>query len=395
MQVVTNLFSSNHPKVFWQLQTEVPDELWNEAINESLPYLMLGPENIDLDSILAMTLGEGRFGSNHWDLGVIKRIYYQLKPIIPKPIIRQIRRFLARNNGSYPFWPVDTRYVEFLWQVMHKILIKTSQQAMKMKCFWPQGKRFSLVLTHDIETAAGQEFVNNIAELEESFGFRSLFNFVPERYKVDRKLMGNMIDRGFEIGVHGLKHDGLLFESKKSFLKKAITINQYLKSWSASGFRAELTIRHPEWMQALEMEYDLSFFDTDPFEPIPGGTMSIWPFMIGHFLELPYTLVQDNTLITILREESPNNWLQKIKFLEKYHGMALVNTHPDYLMDSSNRNVYKDFLAEIYNRNNYWHALPNEIAAWWKTRIGTHQSDLSTRVYDCQVELDGTSIRIA
>ena len=32
-------------------------------------------------------------------------------------------------------------------------------------------------------------------------------------------------------------------------------------------------------MQALEIEYDLSFFDTDPCEPIPGGTMSIWPFL--------------------------------------------------------------------------------------------------------------------
>ena len=45
-------------------------------------------------------------------------------------------------------------------------------------------------------------------------------------------------------------------------------------------------------MRHLEIEYDLSFFDTDPFEPIPGGTMSIWPFFIGHFVELPYTLAR-------------------------------------------------------------------------------------------------------
>ena len=71
-----------------------------------------------------------------------------------------------------------------------------------------------------------------------------------------------------------MQHDGRLFESRPSFEKKAANINAYLEKIGATGFRAPLTIRHPEWMQSLDLEYDLSFFDTDPFEPIPGGTMS-------------------------------------------------------------------------------------------------------------------------
>ncbi len=58
-------------------------------------------------------------------------------------------------------------------------------------------------------------------------------------------------------------------------------------------------------MQALEVEYDLSFFDTDPYEPIPGGGMSIWLYWIGRFIELPYTLAQDSTLAIVLGEETP------------------------------------------------------------------------------------------
>ena len=81
--------------------------------------------------------------------------------------------------------------------------------------------------------------------------------------------------------------------------------------FGAVGFRAPLTIRNPEWMQALNIEYDLSFFDTDPFEPIPGGTMSIWPFFTGHFVELPYTLVQDYTLVSVLGEDYPKNMVRK------------------------------------------------------------------------------------
>ena len=76
-----------------------------------------------------------------------------------------------------------------------------------------------------------------------------------------------------------------------------------------------------------------------PYEPIPGGTMSLWPFFIGHFVELPYTLVQDYTLTSVLGETTPKIWLEKIDFIEKYHGMALSNSHPDYLSQKTNWDV--------------------------------------------------------
>jgi hypothetical protein len=145
-------------------------------------------------------------------------------------------------------------------------------------------------------------------------------------------------------------------------------VNKYLKEWNATGFRAELTLRQPEWMQALDIDYDLSFFDTDPFEPIPGGTMSIWPFSIGRFIELPYTLVQDYTLTSILNETTPRIWLEKVDFIERFHGMALVNTHPDYLKSKSTWDVYYQFLNKMKKCNCYWHALPCEVAKWWRTR---------------------------
>jgi hypothetical protein len=126
--------------------------------------------------------------------------------------------------------------------------------------------------------------------------------------------------------------------------------------------------RHPEWMQDLEVEYDLSFFDTDPYEPIPGGTMNIWPFFIGHFVELPYTLVQDHTLTSILGEKTPQIWLDKVDFIEEYHGMALVNSHPDYLREKNTWDVYLQFLMEMKERGGYWRALPCEVASWWRVR---------------------------
>lgn len=71
---------------------------------------------------------------------------------------------------------------------------------------WPEGKRFALVLTHDVETAEGQEKCTRLAMLEEKLGFRSSFNFVAEEYNVSPVLRSYLAERGFEIGVHGLFH---------------------------------------------------------------------------------------------------------------------------------------------------------------------------------------------
>ena len=121
-------------------------------------------------------------------------------------------------------------------------------------------------------------------------------------------------------------------------------------------------------MQTLEIDYDLSFFDTDPYEPLPGGTMSIWPFMMGHFVELPYTLSQDHTLMVTLAEQTPRMWLEKVEFIRKYHGLALVNTHPDYLRNPKFLSIYETFLKSMSERRDYWHALPKDAANWWRTR---------------------------
>jgi hypothetical protein len=144
-----------------------------------------------------------------------------------------------------------------------------------------------------------------------------------------------------------------------------------LEAFGAVGFRAPLTHRHPEWMQALDIEYDLSFFDTDPYEPIPGGAMSIWPYFIGRFVELPYTLVQDYTLTEVLGEKTPRIWLQKVDFIKRYYGMVLALTHPDYLVDMVSWNVYTEFLHAMKQQEECWHALPRDVARWWRARSCT------------------------
>jgi peptidoglycan/xylan/chitin deacetylase (PgdA/CDA1 family) len=368
------LYAANSLDKFWRPLIEPapsPAE-WATAVAESIEIL---PETVraatpSMDDVFVRILGEEQFGPYHWNLSRARRLYYQLKPILPRGLTRLLRQS-QRTVAELSFqldWPVEDRYARFLCAVVFSLLRKRQLDEFLHIGFWPEGKNFALVLTHDIETAAGQEHVRAVADLEARYGFTSSFNFVPERYVVDQSLVAVLRQRGFEIGIHGLKHDGKLFDSHEEFVRRAAKINRYLQQFKAVGFRSPLTHRNPEWMQALEIDYDLSFFDTDPYEPIPGGTMSLWPFHIGHFLELPYTLPQDYTLTAVLRETTPRLWLTKLEAVAAFHGMALLNTHPDYLREPRAWKMYEEFLRALSTRRDYWHALPAAVAQWWRAR---------------------------
>jgi peptidoglycan/xylan/chitin deacetylase (PgdA/CDA1 family) len=367
-----NLYKDNSPDRFWRLLVDpAPShEEWAEAIRRAA--IGLPPEALsrgdDIESILVQTLGEGQFGADHWQLGGAKRAYNTLKPILPRPLTRRLKRIYgAQRPDARLGWPVESRFVRFQFDVIGHLLELSGRSSLNFIDLWPSGFQYALALTHDIETAEGQRYVRQVADLESRFGFQSAFNFVPERYPVDRQLMRDLRQGGFEIGLHGLRHDGLDFSSPATFLRRADRMNFYVREFGAVGFRAPLTHRHPEWMQALDIEYDGSFFDTDPYEPIAGGTMSIWPFHLGRFVELPYTLTQDST-VAVLGQASPDLWLNKVDFIRANHGLALLNTHPDYLKNPQTWTIYSDFLRIMRERADYYHALPCAVARWWRAR---------------------------
>jgi glycosyltransferase involved in cell wall biosynthesis len=250
---------------------------------------------------------------------------------------------------------------------------------------WPEGKRFAFVLTHDVEGAKGLGRVDTLAKVEMKHGFRSAFNFVPEGdYRVPESLRISLEESGFEIGVHGMEHDGRLYSSKDQFASKAERIRRYLKDWGAAGFRSPLMQHKLSWLHLLGAEYDASTFDTDPFEPEPDGACTIFPFWVpgpgnAGYVELPYTLVQDFTLFTVLREPSIELWKRKLDWIVERGGMALINTHPDYMsFDRSQKSAdeydvafYEEFLAYVREKyeGQFWSALPREVARYYRAAL--------------------------
>lgn len=254
---------------------------------------------------------------------------------------------------------------------------------------WPEGRQFALVLSHDVDTLQGYRNVLKLAGIEEELGFRSAFNFVPERYgAISLDILDELRKRGFAVGVHGLKHDGKLFLSKAGFNRQAIKINAYLRKWQTRGFSSPSMHHNLEWLKGLDIDYSISTFDTDPFEPQPDGLGTIFPLWVADgapcrgYVELPYTLPQDSTLFLILQERTISVWRSKLDWVARHGGMVLFNTHPDYMHFGPggapagiqySAGLYSEFLEDLKNRHagKYYHALPAEIALFWKRRTCT------------------------
>ena len=300
-------------------------------------------------------------------LSITNSLYYTLKPIIPRWLQIEIRRqaLCCKRMFVKKIWPIDNN----------------ASAAPEGWGGWPEGKKFAVVLTHDVDTARGHERCHRLAQVERALGFRSSFNFVARRYPVSAELRQTLVGQGFEVGVHGLYHDGKKYRSREIFLERAAGINHYLREWEAVGFRSPAMHHNLDWFHDLDIHYDASTFDTDPFEPQSDGVRTIFPFFVRHprnghgYVELPYTLPQDFTLFILMKERSIDIWKRKLDWLAEKGGMALVVTHPDYMWFGDGRcsleeypiRYYEEFLGYIQTRykNQYWHVLPRRMATYW------------------------------
>jgi peptidoglycan/xylan/chitin deacetylase (PgdA/CDA1 family) len=302
-------------------------------------------------------------------------LYYRLKPYVPRSAQIAARRAHARRlrrrheaQGAFPRWPIEPVLVERWEAEMRERLRRSGAAALRTVAFWPDGHRFAFILTHDVEGPRGLANVERVLEVERRHGMVACWNLVADDYPIDPEIVAAIRAAGGEIGLHGLSHDGRLFESRARFERQLPRIHEVMREWGAEGFRSPATHRDADWMPELGCGYDSSFSDTDPFEPQPGGCCSTLPYFLGDVVELPITLVQDHTLWEILGERDIALWRRKADWLARNHGLVTVLVHPDYVLSDERLRLYDELLGHLAGLEGGWHALPRDVAAWWRRR---------------------------
>jgi hypothetical protein len=307
-----------------------------------------------------------------------RRFYYTGRPLLPRKLQLVLRRSFSRvqSRTRFPRWPAEPA-LDDLYRYLLELAAGVAGDPVPHLAVWPKGRSWALVLTHDVEGRTGYENLGRLAQVELDAGYRSSWNFVPENgYEVAPELIDDLRSSGFEIGVHGLHHDGRDVSSPAVLRRRLPLIRAYASLWQAEGFRSPATLRSAKLMPLLGFDYDSSFSDTAPYEPQPGGCCTWLPYMIGDMVELPITLTQDHTLYELLGHRDETHWLEKAQFLRDRGGMALIITHPDYIGNPHLLASYGRFLEAFADDSTAWKALPREVSAWWRRRARSHLAEI-------------------
>jgi len=303
-----------------------------------------------------------------------RSVYYALRPLFPVPIRRILQRFALRDWAKLPFpaWPLDTTVEDFISWLWILVLEASEEEDIPFIWYWPKGFQACAMMTHDVETGAGQEFCHTLLELEMEYGIRSSFELVPEvRYRISEQVMEAIRRTGSEICVHGLNHDGRLFDSEQVFRGRAKAINQYAEAWGAKGFRSPVMYRNLAWYDAFTFSYDMSVPNVAHLDPQHGGCCTVFPFFVGDVVELPLTTTQDYPLYNILRADPMAMWTKQMDLIIAKHGLVSFIIHPDYTVEPEKQKLYRELLDKLRTdgeRKDIWLALPREVDAWWRDR---------------------------
>ena len=306
---------------------------------------------------------------------MIRDIYYLLRPFMSIGVRRPLQRFALRRWQRLPFpeWPVDTTVERFLERLLILCMKANNLDEIPFIWFWPEGASSCAMVTHDVETRAGLRFIPRLMDIDGSAGIPASFQIVPqEQYATSRAALDMIRDRGFELNVHDLSHDGELFRSKESLLRGAALVNRYLQDFGAEGFRSARMHRNADWFDAFEMAYDMSIPNVAHLEPQRGGCCTVFPYFIGAVLELPLTTIQDYSLFHILGDYSIDLWKKQIALIRARHGLISVLVHPDYVYNNPRGlSAYRELLnhlARLRDSDRLWIAAPGEVNRWWRER---------------------------
>ena len=275
---------------------------------------------------------------------LIRGAYYAVRPLLPVGVRRHFQRAYLRGWDKIPFptWPVDCSVDQIMATLLTLALQASGLDSIPFIWFWPDRCQSCAIITHDVETEPGRDYCVQLMDIDDSFGIKSSFQFIPEsRYELPEDLLSAIRDRGFEINLHGLNHDGHLFATREQFAARARRINDYARAYGAAGFRSPVLYRNQDWFDELKLSYDMSVPNVAHLDPQRGGCCTVMPYLIGDILELPLTTTQDYPLFNVLNAYSIDLWKTQIDLIIRKHGLVSFNIHPDYVAARNARAVYE------------------------------------------------------
>ena len=239
---------------------------------------------------------------------------------------------------------------------------------------WPNNKKCAFISTHDIDSAYGQDKIENLFEIEKSLNIRSTNFWVTHLYKLNHNLLKWACNNGFEIGLHDYNHDGNLAMLNKDEISLRIDYcNDFIKEYFVNGIRSPGFLRSLDFYQTVKnsFDYDMSIVDYSFLFPFTGdGCRTSFPFFYKEILLIPTSLLRDGEAVALglHPEEILNTWINKYNWLKSKKSLIVLLTHPDKGFSGNNKmiEIYKNFLEYVTNDDECWITTGKELSNYCK-----------------------------
>jgi peptidoglycan/xylan/chitin deacetylase (PgdA/CDA1 family) len=284
----------------------------------------------------------------------------------------RLRKRRGRGGDGFPSWPVEPSI-----EVLRAVYLRSRQAlepALRPRSPWPDGKRFALVLTHDIDSSNGQSVALELAAAEREHGLRSAWYVVGRDWPLDHEALGSLRADGHELGLHDTHHDNRgAFLAPDQLGERLDACGELVERYGMTGYRSPSMLRTKSMYQALlgRFGYDSSMPDTGLL-PKRNGCATVFPINVDGVPVLPLTLPPDGQLAGLGLDptEIAEQWVAKTEWVARAGGIAMVLTHPEpgFSAEAPMQDAYRRFLAWAASRDDAWHALPHEVAARWAKR---------------------------
>jgi len=159
------------------VQAPSPDSaLWDAirdvSIEDTKLLLPFDPNKI-IDNLRLERYVQGRNTENN-SRNAFRKLYYFLRPFTNLAMRRRVQKFHARNwkKETFPKWPVETGVEEICETLLLKSLQARDVERVPFVWFWPGGARAALMMTHDVETAAGRDHCADSMNLDDALGLK-------------------------------------------------------------------------------------------------------------------------------------------------------------------------------------------------------------------------------
>lgn len=318
---------------------------------------------------------------------VSNRLFYRFLPIQYHLIPGRIRIYIKKlsvliekkvvnkERLKFPSWPIEASVetIKYIYFSCQRLL---GNQDLTLLPYWPENKKFAVILSHDIDTNEGFRNIDKFIGIEKKYNFHSCWFVVGKLFSRHKDQLCALIQDGFEIGCHGYLHDNKLTSFTREKMRDSLLkCSEMFRKLGVKGFRSPSLLRSRQLFEVLGefFLYDTSVPDTEAFLQIAprSGCCTVFPYAVsGSLLELPITLPLDSTLLALGfgPDQVFEIWKDKIEWVKKVGGIAHIATHAEsyYSGNDNMLRAYERLLSFISQDSDCWTANPADVALWWQ-----------------------------